>query len=226
MRIFIYLLFLTSFFSCQSTAFNSQRKVKSEEQIAAIGSAQSEQMQRLTILEENLRKLNGKVEELEYTLDSKVNKELDVIKTNLVGVERRLPLPEIVNKNTLIKDKIFVKERQNETAKIIEKALLNIERANFKHANMLLKNYSNIIDPNLKYRAIFWNALALEALFEYNDSIRLYDTIINNYPKTKHAEESLFRLSSVFSKMGKAKLADLTYKKLKSNYPKSEFIRK
>lgn len=225
-NIFFSLSFILFLFSCQSGDYESNRKAKSDEHIAAITTIQSEQMHRLSILEENFRTLNGKLEELQFALDNRVNKQLNVIKSNLVGVERRLPLPSLVNKNSLIKDKIFVKENQNESAKTLESALLNIERANFKKATIVLRDIDSVIDPKIKYRGIFWNALALEALFEYNDAIKLYDTIINNFPKTRHAEESLKRLSSVFSKMGKAKLADLTYKKLESNYPKSEFIRK
>lgn len=211
-----------------SSCFNSanRNKIGISEQMQALTSLQGEQMERISLLEERLREVYGKLEELEYTYQKGFKKELSNLKSNLVGVERRLPLPEIVPKETLLEDKVFAKETIGKEGVDLESSLNLIQKGEFTEA---IYNLSLLVEgstPEVSMRAIFWQALSSEALYEYSTAINQYNQLITNFEKSPRAAESLFRLVNLFNKMGNNKLAVLTEKKLSKSFPNTIWSKK
>lgn len=183
-------------------------------------------MERLALLDERLRELNGKLEELEYKYKKGFEREISDIKTNLVGVERRLPLPEVVPKETLLEDKVFAKETIGKEGVDLEEALVLIQKGEFTKSVNSLNELINTQNSEIKLRVLFWQALSSEALYEYSSAINQYNLVITNFGRSTRAAESLYRLVNLFNKMENVKLAELTKKKLIKSFPNSIWTKK
>ncbi|MDY0082141.1 MAG: SPOR domain-containing protein [Ignavibacteriaceae bacterium] len=71
------------------------------------------------------------------------------------------------------------------------------------------------------------NLIFLEAVLTENgqDAVTLYQKIIDNYPKSRYADASLYRIYSYYFALGLYNTADKQLDRLKKEYPESPYIK-
>lgn len=56
------------------------------------------------------------------------------------------------------------------------------------------------------------------------EAVKLYQSIVDNFPRSEWADDALFRIYQYYYSMGLYKTADLKFQQLKKDYPASEFV--
>ena len=71
------------------------------------------------------------------------------------------------------------------------------------------------------------SVMFLEGVLTENgqDAVAIYNEIINEYPKSRYADASVFRIYSYYYALGLYNTADSFLKRLKKDYPKSPYIK-
>ena len=71
------------------------------------------------------------------------------------------------------------------------------------------------------------NLIFLEGVLTENgqDAVALYQTLIDNYPKSSYADAALYRIYSYYFALGLYNTADKNLNKLKKDYPESPYIK-
>ena len=102
----------------------------------------------------------------------------------------------------------------------ITQALQEIESGNIQNAIASLQEFmkSNPNDPSV----IFLDAVLTK---NGDEALRKYSTVYENFPQSKYADASLYRIFSYYYSLGIYKKAEDYLEKLKNEYPNSSFIK-
>ena len=104
-----------------------------------------------------------------------------------------------------------------------ESALQNIRQGKFTPAVGALEDAADSVHGTAQApMVLFWLAVAQEGANANEEAVRRYIEITTRYPKSRRAPLALLRQASVMVRLGDAKTAKLSLKKLVSDYPKSE----
>lgn len=102
----------------------------------------------------------------------------------------------------------------------IKDALKQIELGNIKDAENSLKSFQikNSNDPSVKF---------LDAVLTQNAkvAVKKFEDHFKNYPTSKYADASLFRIFSYYYSLGYYKKADTLLAQLKTKFPNSPYLR-
>ena len=193
-----------------------QRIKRLESSLNDIRSFQSEQMAQLSSVQQTVRQLSGKTEELEYSANQRYGTDLDSLRQDLSSLKRRVPPPANVPSQPLEEDEVAA---QKAGLTLFVDALTKLRNANYTDALTDLEqakiNAASDVMPHL----VFWQGITYDGLAEYKNALATYNDFISRFPKHRRAPLALLRQASVFEKLGDAKASEFTLRKLVSDYP-------
>jgi TolA-binding protein len=184
---------------------------------------QSEQTSRIASLEADLRTLSGRVEELQYSQNTRLGGDLNTLKRNLSDLENRIPPPSTVPGAELEADQLYMQTLPVKEVKPLADALSSIRRGRFQEAlTPLQESLDRSVGQEWGALVLFWSGITYENLGEKRKAVENYHSLVARYPKHSRAALALLKESGVLLSLGDKKLAKLTLNKLIAEHPKSK----
>jgi TolA-binding protein len=182
----------------------------------------SEQNGKLEQLEERLRSLQGRVEELEYSQKRTLGDEVSSLRDALSTLKRRVPPPGIVPEAALESAEASSKALPSEIAGLVSSSLGMIREGSFDKAIPLLDAALEKGEgQNFSAEILFWLGVCHDGQEDYRQALLAYHRIISLSADSPLAAVALFRQANVFLRMNDRKSYLATLRKLTSTYPRS-----
>jgi len=183
---------------------------------------QAEQTSQISSLQDRLREVSGRIEELEYSQQRRLGGDIDRLKSDLSNLKRRVPPPAVVPLAQLERDESMIPTLPPETGRLFDDALVALREAKFSESATLLneclaQSYKAAWYPNV----LFWLAVAHEGSGDFKSSLRYYYELSTDYSKHERAALALLRQGSILIRLGDTPSAKLSFQKLIAQYPKS-----
>jgi TolA-binding protein len=211
----LFSLFLLN--GCVPQSFELRVK-RLESSINDIRTFQSEQSSQIEALQQELRNLTGKTEELEYSTNRKYGTDLDTLKQDLSTLKRRVPPPANVPVQPLEEDEAL---SDKGGFSYLADALLKLRSGNYTDALPQLQQAQASMPSDYQAQVLFWQGVTYDGLGEYKNSLATYNDLVTMYPRSRRAPLALIRQASVFEKLGDGKASQFALMKLVNDYPDS-----
>lgn len=208
---------LLLFCSCSGGAQKFQAELDDLREIQARQTAQMDQFN------DELKQLQGTVEELEYKILGK-SKELE---NKLRRFGKRVPPPPGVPKDLLNKDQESISRNQGEAADQFSKGLELLRAGDFDKSKAVFEAFLEA-NPDTAFsdNALFWMGICYEKLGLYDRAIGSYSQVFSKFPAEDMVPVSLFHLATAFSKTSSNEEAVLTLEKLIDEHKNSPYAKK
>ena len=215
-------LVISGLCSCVPSGRMTSDITRVQRDVSDLRSFQAEQTTQISSLQAQVRTLNGRLEELEFSQNKKIGSDLTTLRDDVSRLRRRVPPPPIVPLAALEEDESLAGSLPGEVASVFNDALGKIREGQFRDALALLQQVQDMSANNESYANIlFWIGVANEGLGDNRSALKAFYAISSNYPRHPRAALTLLREASVFTRLGDSSSARLTYQKLISEFPKS-----
>ena len=181
---------------------------------------------RISSLEEQIRHLNGKIEEAEHALSANSAK-LDNIKQD---IDFKIDELKQTNNNKIQADqkntqttepKVVKQYTEKEINEQYELAFSLVRDGDYTKAEQALKNFIKNFESNpLSGNAYYWLGETYLALDSKDSAALNFLYSYKKFPKGNKAPDALFKLSTTLAKIGKRKEACESLNRLLTSYPK------
>ena len=156
-------LIFPTFFLFGCTAALRQDLDTLERSMKDLRSQQAEQTSQLAGLQADVRSLQGKFEELDYSQKQKIGSEVSTLKDQLSNLKRRVPPPAIVPADVLDSDEAFARTLSEDTALRFTEGLTAIREGNFEQAISVLQTALDVSGNEPQSgNILFWLGVAYE----------------------------------------------------------------
>ncbi len=227
----IYLPALLSFaiFSGCATNIASKDEVAGvDRKVGDMRSFQAELTSQLSALQEEVGRLTGKVEELEYRLNRGATTPIApaVTAPQLPGITPSAPpavvaTPSVVPLNELSEDEVWSKQLSGESGQSMRDALYFIRAGKLTEAQPILSQLASAGAPAARMNALFWLGVCYEGNDQVRNALGTYNEVMKNYPGQERSRVALLRIADIFAKLGDKGTARLTLQKLVTEAPKT-----
>lgn len=192
---------------------------------------QAEHTVQLSSMQDQVSRLTGKLEELEYGQRSRFSGapssvpgaispapgELIVLPSNQLQ-----PPPPIVPVQALEQDEASVRGATEEAPRRFAEGLAKVRQGRFEDAIPLLQEAVNLsYGSDGSAHALFWLGVAGDGLGDNKRALAAYSELVTKFPKSKRTPLALLRQASVFIRLNDSRTAKLTLQKLIAEFPKS-----
>lgn len=209
------------FVGCSSANQGDVRRL--EVGLTELRSLQAETTTRMSDLEQELRQLSGRLEEIEFK--TKRSPDVDSLKNDLNQLKRRIPPPAIVPTALLETDERYYAQQEKGTdlGTVLDEAFLALREGRFDNAdNALARAYDQATKKQDKANVLFWIGITKEARAEYKRALEAFLSGIAENPTSPKIASSLLRQSGVLLKLGDTKGARAALNKIVEDFPKSD----
>lgn len=211
----IYLTLTLSIIGCAPSNLE-QRLKRLESALNDVRSFQAEQTTEIANVRQEIRRLTGKTEEIEFAQTKRLGTEFDTLKQDLSSLKRRVPPPANVPITPLEEDENLAARYGFQS---FSDALLRLREGNYSEALLLLQSSAGT--PEIAANVQFWTGVAYDGMGENKNALTSYNDVVTQFPKHRRASQALLRQASLFEKIGDGKVADLALQKLLADYPDS-----
>lgn len=185
-------------------------------------------------IKDTLRRIRGRLEELEYQQRTQVGSELSGLKRELSSLQQRVPPPAIVPVEALEADEKKAAKMRGTAGVYLSQVLKYLREGEFRQAlvsvqkglseSMIVNSPGALKDSRsgntgsgLEF--LFWRAVCFDALNENARAIEGYDEVVRRFPKQKRSALALLRTASVLNRIGDRNTSRITLKKLIGDFP-------
>jgi TolA-binding protein len=212
------ILFLSS---CTQTLERNIEAVKRD--IATVRSTLAEHDAQMEDMNERVRELTGRLEEMEYAQARRIGAAMSDLKNQVRSLEARVPPPKGVPEEFLNEDQNALRSLPPEIAERFSKALSLIREARFHEAVPFLQSaieegQGHSVTANI----LFWVGVSYDSVKDAKNALRAFNELVTSYPKASRAPAALLAQGKIFRALGDDSTATITFKKLVKDYPASE----
>lgn len=194
-----------------------------EEDIADIRKIQAGQTSEISDLKDQVRQLSGKLEEANYTAETKMGSEVETLTQTVEQLKRKLPPPSSIPSSLLEKDESLTSNLDPNLSRDLMNAFSMLRSGDYKLAQTYLEEASGRdVDGKVTPIILYWKGITLTGLGDDKAALARYTEVVSAFPKHPRAADSLYQQMRIFQKSGQADLAKITYQKLQSDFPGSE----
>ena len=176
----------------------------------------------LAALNESVRALSGRLEELEYQQRARVGTDLNTMREEISSLKRRVPPPAMVPVDALEADEALAGKLGGPVGEALTEVVGLIRSGSYSAVLATVeKGLSDGYGQEGAAQLLFWKAVAFDGLTDNRKAIVAYNELITAFPKHDRTALGLLRIASVFIRMGDSRTAKLTLEKLVKDFPKS-----
>ena len=189
-----------------------------------VRSLQAQHTEAISQIRTEMRALQGKIEEIQYSALGKTEE----LERTLRTIGTRVPPPEGVPEDLLNQDEDGIgRIGGGPAAEQFSEALRALRIGDFKNCKSLFRTFVDA-NPGTAFtdNALFWIGICHDKLGEYDQSIVSYSEVFQQYPAEDRVAPSLFFLGEAFARMGSNEDAVITLQKLVDDHPRSTFAAK
>lgn len=196
------------------------RVEKLERDFETVRAMSAEQTSDINALTEELRRLRGITEEIQYGHKSGSG-DLASLQRNVQDLRRRVPPPALVPTIALEGDEMIAQSVAGEVGRNFSNGLTFLREGNYASAGTSMQVFyeSVVQDPNLAPRALFWQGIAAEGRGDFPRAMAYYNEVGTLFPRHERAPLALLRQGSVFVRLKDFETAKLSFQKLIATYP-------
>lgn len=195
-----------------------QRMKRLENSMNDLRAFQAEQTTQISSIQQSVRQLTGKTEEIEYSTQQRKNTDLEALRADLSSLKRRVPPPANVPVQALEDDEALAARFPNPR---FADALGALRTANYTDALQYLQEVSSENPSDIGANLLFWIGVAYDGLGESKNALATYNDLVVKFPRHRRAPLALLRQASIFDKIGDGRALDITLKKLQMDYADS-----
>lgn len=216
-RFGIFLLLLGVASGCANNRVE-QIERESRSGIEDLRSIQAEHTQQLSRIQDTLRTLSGKVDELEHVALGKTAE----LEQSLKQVSSRVPPPSGVPEDLLDRDDQEIARISGPAADQYRLALGQLRSGNFDAARGNFESFYQA-NPQTAFsdNALFWTGVCYEKMGQCDRAILPLSDVFQKLPAEDFVPVALLRLADCFDKLGSSRDAVLTLQKLVDEHPRS-----
>ena len=233
-RRFLCVMFILSVAACapgQSGQLDVQRL---EKKLNEVRSFQAEQTAEISALQDEVRVLTGRLEQLEYG-NVGAPGGLPAGAPQAAAVQPPAPAPTpalpsflaggntpppIVPLDPLEADEQLAAHLDVQISRLFQDALYFVRRGQYRQALPLFDQIgATAAGKEGHLQALFWKAVCFDGMGNNREALSAYNNLIQSYPNTPRARLGLLRLASVFVRLGDTNTARLTLQKLIAEAP-------
>lgn len=185
-------------------------------------SVQAEQTTKISALEDELRRVTGSIQEVQYATDQKLGRTIENLQGDVSLLRKRVPPPSIVPESEFAEDEAALGALPSEMSGPVSEGLQSLREGNFERA---LAFWDEALDlatgTDWEAMAMFWRTVTMEGMGKTSESVQEYLTLVKRFPKYKRAPLALYRQGALLQRLGDQKVARLAFTKLVNDYPKS-----
>jgi len=201
---------------CSSGVKN--KYIKAE--FSAIRNVNLQQATELESLQISVKKLEGRVEQLEQSSDKVFDKEVPNIKNAINTLQKRVPPPSIVPEAALEKSVASSDALPEEISGDFREALQLIRSGEFAKAQTYLEGIlGNESAQKYLPELLFWIGVAYDGQENFRQSLLIYHRIISEHSKSALVPAALLRQSVLFERMRDHDASSTVLKNIINNYP-------
>lgn len=190
--------------------------------LSDIRNLQATQTTQIAALENQLRQMVGRLEEMEHAQNTRVDSDLSALKNDLSNLQRRVPPPAIVPATALDEDEGGIQKLPEAMQAPMGEGFRALRSGSYAEALAHFKeayDYGYGKDPSAI--AGFWIGVAYDGLGSNREALTAYHDVATRFPKNRRTALALLRQGSVLVRLGDSKTAALTFKKIISEFPKT-----
>ena len=203
-------------------ADNRAQLSKMENSINDLRGYQADQTTQISALQNEIRRVSGRLDEIEYQQKTHVGSDLSSLKDDLTRLKTRVPPPAQVPLAPLEEDEALVGRLPAEVAKTFSDGLLKVREGAYNEAIPLFQQILDSTQPgDFTANVLFWSGVCYDGNEENRQSLSAYSDIVARFPKHARAPQALLRQSAALVRLGDSKTAKLSLQKLLQDYPKS-----
>lgn len=186
-------------------------------------SSYAEQTTQVEGLSAQIREMQGRIDELEFSQKKRFSSEVDTLKNQVSNLRRRVPPPSLVPTDLLEQDEVLAGSLEEDSAGKFTSGLQFVRDGVYEQAITVMQE---VLDANsgknIGGNALFWLGISYEGLSDSRNAMLAYNQIMSLYPKHPYAPPALFRLAGILEKINDTKNAQIFYKKLVADYSNSK----
>lgn len=205
-----------------------------ERKLNDVRSFQAEQTAELSALQEEVRSMTGRLEQLEFRTTRTATIAMPANTTSRVESDRPAPTPvlpvpgavtsqtppPIVPLDPLEADEELAPHLDVQIARLFQDGLYFVRRGQYRQALPLFDQLGATAGGKEGHlQSLFWKAVCFDGMGNNREALAAYNSLIQNYPGSSRARVSLLRLASVFVRLGDTNTARLTLQKLIAEAP-------
>lgn len=185
-------------------------------------SLQADQTSKISALEEDLRKISGSIEEVQFATDQKIGRSIENLQGDVSLLRKRVPPPSIVPEAEFAKDEEGLGGLPSELSGPVAQGLQSLREANFERALAFWDESLDLaVGTDWEPLTLFWRTVTLEGLQRSPEAVQEYLSLVKRFPKYQRAPLALYRQGTLLQRMGDKKVSRLAFTKLIGDYPKS-----
>ena len=188
-----------------------------------VRSLQAQHTAAISELRTELRKIQGRLEELQYQAEGKTAQ----LERTLRQFGSRVPPPEGVPEDLLNDDGERIARNQGQAAEQFRMGLEQLRAGDFNGAKSTFTSFNEQYpETAFSDNALFWLGVSHEKLGQYNRAIIAYSDVFQRYPAEDRVPAALYRLAESFVKIDAKNDAVITLQKLIDEHPRSSYSSK
>lgn len=197
--------------------------VKLEQELSDIRNTLADQGASITGVREEVGKITGKVEEVQYAQKGKTEE----LEESLRRMSSRVPPPPGVPEDLLSADDDMIAKIDDPAAELFRQGLQQIRTGEFEAARGTFARFTDE-NPRTAFtdNGFFWQGVAYERLGQMDRAVASYSEAFQRFPGEDRVPAALYQLAKVFLAMKQRSDAVLTLQKLTDEHPGSEYGRK
>lgn len=184
---------------------------------------QAEQTSQISDIRNELRTINGKLEELQYKVNQSVEPELRNLREALGSFNSRIPPPPNVPADELQQDQVHSSSLPADAATFFQGALERLRIGNYNGALENLDRAAELIaGTGREANLLFWRGVSYDGLGQFREALIAYNECGQKYPKHPRAPACFYRQAITLVKLKDFQVAKLLLKKIGVEFPKSK----
>lgn len=203
-------------------ADNRAQLAKMENAINDLRGYQADQTTQIAALQTEVRRVSGRLDEIEYQQKTRLGSDLNSLKDDLSRLKTRVPPPAQVPIGPLEEDEAMAGRLPSEISKNFIDGLLKVREGAYNEAIPLFQQILDSTQPgDFTANVLFWIGVCYDGNDENRQALTSYSDIVARFPKHSRAPQALLRQSAALVRLGDSKTAKLSLQKLLQDYPKS-----
>ena len=197
--------------------------LKNEKDISDLRKYQADQTTRISALEDQVRVLNGKLEELEFSQNKRLGSDISSLRQDLSSLRRKIPPPAIVPATALEADEISAERLPASIGQQYLEALSKVRTGDFSLAKSHFDELRALTEgTEQEVFMLFWLGVVYEGLSDDKAALEAYLMASGKYPAHSRTALCMLRQAGVLLRLRDMKSAQVTLKKLISDFPRSD----
>ena len=189
-------------------------------EISALRGLQAEQTAQAAVVQQDLRQLVGRLDEMEHQQRAQLGTGLRDVQRDLSRLTARVPPPPIVPNEELSTDETLVSKLDPSLGERFNKGLQHLRLGEFTEALPLLEESAELSYGSENWPTMqFWVGITKEGMGNTRGALEDFHKLVEANPQHPRSRLALLRQASILIRMSDSATAKIILQKIVTDYP-------